>query len=122
MARGSLTWFKYDQVEPVSQASMPPVVEVPANAAGATPTTVNGRPLSAIDLPSAPSGDPNAECARPWLITVTGAPNGARSSSGAKLLPALSRTPSTSKKSAVTIAVPAERGSPPGTDRLELLS
>ena len=84
--------------------------------------TVNGRLLSVTDLPRAPCDDPNAECASPWLITTTGEPNGPRSSSGVKLLPALSRTPRTSKKSAETIAVPACRGNPPATERLELLS
>ena len=120
--RRSSTWLRYGQVAPVSQASMPPVFEVPPNAGGATPMTENGWLLSAIDLPRAPCADPNADCASPWLMTTTGEPNGPRSSSGVKLLPALIRTPRTSKKSAVTTAVPVWRGRPPGTERLALLS
>ena len=117
-----MEWFKYGQVAPVSQTSMPPVCEMPLKDGWATPTIVNGRLLSVTGWPTAACADPNADCASPWLTTTTGEPTGPRSSSGVKLRPALSRTPSTSKKSADTVAAPASRGAAPATASAALLS
>jgi hypothetical protein len=100
---------------------MPPLFEMPPNDGGATPMTVNGRLLIVTGFPTAACTDPKADRASRVPITTTGEPAGPRSSSALKLRPALSRTPRTSKKSAVTRAVPASRGSPP-IDRLAVLS
>src|SRR5262245_48578530 len=64
---------------------------------GATPITVNGRPLSLIVLPTTAGSPPKRRCQHPYPITATGFAAGVRSSSALNKRPRAGSTPSIEK-------------------------
>jgi len=79
-----------------TQTSNGKPTNVPRKRRGATPTRVNGWPLTWIVLPMAVASAPKLRCQRAWLMTATcSAPRPC--SSGGKKRPSAGRVPSTAK-------------------------